>query len=65
MTEVIKIDKDYIWDLIEEYKRAIDILGLAEVLPLEEHKAKIKRIRKMEQKLTNHSKIILEVIKGG
>ena len=62
MTEVIKIDKDYVMDLIKEYKRAIDILGLAEVLPLEEHKAKIRRIKKMEQNLTNHSKFTFEVI---
>ncbi|MFX1276893.1 MAG: hypothetical protein ACFFAT_17860 [Promethearchaeota archaeon] len=60
--EVIQIDKDYVRDILDEYKRAIDILGLAEILPLEDHKQKIDRIKKLEQSIFKQLKTIIEIV---
>jgi len=62
MMEVIQIDKDYIREILEDYKNAIDILGLAEILPLEDHMRKINRIKKLEQMLFEQLKTIIEIV---
>ena len=60
--EVIQIDKDYVREILDEYKRAIDILGLAEILPLEDHKQKINRIKKLEQSIFKQLKTVIEIV---
>ena len=62
MIEVIQIDKDYIREILEEYKNAIDILGLAEILPLQDHKRKIDKIKKLEQQIFEQLKTIIEIV---
>jgi len=62
MMEVIQIDKGYVKEILDEYKRAIDILGLANILPLEDHKRKINKIKKLEQKLFEQLKTIIEIV---
>ena len=62
MNEVITIDKDYVKEIVEEYKRAIDVLGLADIIPLEEHRAKIKRIQKMENLFEGRSTVVLQFV---
>ena len=62
MMEIIQIDKDYIREILEEYKNAIDILGLAEILPLDDHIRKINKIKKLEQKLFEQLKTIIEIV---
>lgn len=62
MMEIIQIDKDYIREILEEYKNAIDILGLAEILPLEDHIRKINKIKKLEQMLFEQLKTIIEIV---
>ena len=62
LMEAIQIDKDYVKEILEEYKRAIDILGLAELLPLEDHIQKIKRIKKIEDILFKQLKTIIEIV---
>ena len=62
MMEVIQMDKDYVREILEEYKNAIDILGLAEILPLDDHMRKIKKIKKFEQKIFEQLKTIIEIV---
>ena len=48
-TQVIK--KDNLKELIDQYKIAIDILGLADIISIEEHEERAHWIKEWEEKL--------------
>ncbi len=60
-TSVITIDKHKIEEILEEYAQAIDILGLAELMPIEDHQRKIKKIRKLQNILNGVTTITLDL----
>ena len=51
MSTIQVIKEDYIKELINQYRIAIDMLGLAEILSIEEHKERIAWINEWEEKL--------------
>ena len=48
-TQVIK--KDNIKELIDQYKIAVDMLGLADIISIEEHEERAQWIKEWEEKL--------------
>ena len=49
LTQVLK--KDNIKELIEQYKIAVDMLGLAEIISIKEHEERAQWIKEWEKKL--------------
>ncbi|MFX1236140.1 MAG: hypothetical protein ACFFAS_00295 [Promethearchaeota archaeon] len=60
-SSTITIDKHYVEELLEEYARAIDILGLADFIPIEEHLKKINKIKKIRNTLKRNTKLTLDL----
>ena len=48
-SQVIK--KDNIQELIDQYKIAVDMLGLADIISIEEHEERARWIKEWEEKL--------------
>jgi len=49
LTQVLK--KDNIKELLDQYKIAIDMLGLADIISIEEHEERAQWIKEWEEKM--------------
>ncbi|MBN1800872.1 MAG: hypothetical protein JW891_05155 [Candidatus Lokiarchaeota archaeon] len=58
---IITTDKYQIEELLEKYAQAIDLLGLAELLPIEDHQRKVNEIRKLQNTLKDVSSITIHL----